>query len=303
MTAPPTTPGAGRLMRQATYAAVALALTLSSVKAGAWVATGSVAVLSSLADSLLDALASLINLFAVHRSLVPADADHRFGHGKAEPIAAMAQAAFVAGSGILILLQAVSRVIEPRPVEHAAVGIGVTALAIVGTLILVRFQTRVIERSGSVAIGADRLHYAGDLAMNAVVIASLVLSSWLTVSWIDPLFGAAIAGYLMLGAWRIGRQALDLLMDRELPDEERWRILNIVSGHPEVKGVHDLRTRGAGLHVFIQLHMILSPTMPLAAAHKVADQVEAKLLDAYPGAEIIIHQEPAEPVGAEAPPR
>lgn len=299
MSAPP---DSARLMRQATYAAVALALTLSTVKTVAWVATGSVAVLSSLVDSLLDALASLVNLVAVHRALEPADAEHRFGHGKAEPIAAMAQAAFIAGSGLLILLEAVSRLIEPKPLGHATIGIGVMLFAIVMTFVLVRFQARVISRSGSVAIGADRLHYVGDLLMNASVIVSLTLSWWLGFTWIDPLFGAAIAGFLLLGAWRIGRHALDLLMDRELPDEDRWRILRIVSDHPEVKGVHDLRTRGAGHRIFIQLHMILAPTMSLAEAHKVADQVEAKLLDAYPGAEILIHQEPAEPVGAEAPP-
>jgi len=290
-------------MRQATYAAVVLALTLTVVKTGAWFATGSVAVLSSLIDSLLDALASLVNLVAVRHALEPADAEHRFGHGKAEPLAALAQAAFIGGSGVFILLEAAARLVDPRPVEHAAVGIAVMLFAIVATSVLVWFQARVVRRSGSMAIGADKLHYAGDLLMNAGVIASLAVSSWLGISWADPIFGAAIAAYLMRGAFGIGRRALDMLMDRELPDEERWRILRIVSDHPEVKGVHDLRTRGSGLRIFIQFHMILSPAMSLAEAHKVADQIEAKLLDAYPGAEILIHQEPAEPVGAEAPPR
>jgi len=297
-----TGPAAGRLMRQATYAAVALAATLTVVKTGAWLATGSVAVLSSLVDSLLDALASLVNLVAIRHALEPADAEHRFGHGKAEALAALAQSAFVGGSALFILLEAASRLVEPRPVEHAAVGIAVMIFAVVSTAALVWFQTRVIKRSGSLAIGADKLHYAGDLLMNAGVIASLALSSWLAVPWIDPLFGAAIALYLAKGAYGILRGAFDMLMDRELPDEERWRIHKIVCDHPEVKGVHDLRTRGSGLSIFIQFHMILSPTMALADAHKIADQIEAKLLDVYPGAEILIHQEPAEPVGTEAPP-
>jgi ferrous-iron efflux pump FieF len=295
-------PRTGRMMRQATYAAASLALVLSALKAGAWFATGSVAMLSSLVDSLLDGVASLVNLIAVRQALEPADAEHRFGHGKAEPLAALAQAAFIGGSGALILLEAVSRLIDPRPVAHPGIGIGVMLVAIAATFALIRFQAHVVRRSGSLAIGADRLHYAGDLLMNGAVIASLALTYWLELPWLDPLFGAAIAVYLAIGAFGIGRRAFDMLMDRELPDEDRWRIRQIVSGHPAVKGVHDLRTRGSGLRIFIQLHMILSPTMTLAEAHTVADQVEMKLLDAYPGAEILIHQEPAEPVGAEAPP-
>lgn len=290
---------AGRLMRRATYAAVAVALTLITVKTGAWLATGSVTVLSSLLDSLLDALASLINLVAVRQALVPADAEHRFGHGKAEPLAALAQSAFVGGSGVLILLEAVSRLVDPKPIDNAAIGIGVMVFSVVLTFALLRFQAYVIRRSRSVAIRADSLHYAGDLLMNGSVITSLVLSAWFGISWIDPLFGAGIAAYLMKTAVGIGRQALDMLMDRELPEEDRQRILKIVGEHPQVKSVYDLRTRGSGLQIFIQLHMTLSPTMTLADAHAVADEVEARLLEAYPGAEILIHQEPA---GTEAPP-
>jgi ferrous-iron efflux pump FieF len=270
---------AGRLMRMATYAAVVVALTLIVVKTGAWLATGSVTVLSSLLDSLLDALASLINLVAVRQALVPADAEHRFGHGKAEPLAALAQSAFVGGSGILILLEAVSRLFDPKPVDNAVIGIGVMVFSVMVTVGLLRFQSYVVRRSSSVA-----------------------LSAWFGISWIDPLFGAGIAAYLMKTAIGIGREALDMLMDRELPDEDRQRILAIVRAHPQVKDVRDLRTRGSGLQIFIQLHMILSPTMTLADAHAVADAVEAKLLEAYPGAEILIHQEPAEPIGTEAPP-
>jgi ferrous-iron efflux pump FieF len=293
---------AGRLMRMATYAAVVVALTLIVVKTGAWLATGSVTVLSSLLDSLLDALASLINLVAVRQALVPADAEHRFGHGKAEPLAALAQSAFVGGSGILILLEAVSRLFDPKPVDNAVIGIGVMVFSVMVTVGLLRFQSYVVRRSSSVAIRADRLHYAGDALMNGSVITSLALSAWFGISWIDPLFGAGIAAYLMKTAIGIGREALDMLMDRELPDEDRQRILAIVRAHPQVKDVRDLRTRGSGLQIFIQLHMILSPTMTLADAHAVADAVEAKLLEAYPGAEILIHQEPAEPIGTEAPP-
>lgn len=279
-------------MRWATYAAVALATLLISAKTAAWFATGSVVVLSSLIDSLLDGAASLINLFAIRQALTPADDDHRFGHGKAEPLAALGQAVFISASAVFILLEAVDHLIAPKPLEHAWIGIGVMVFAIVSTSALLRFQTHVIRQSGSLAIGADRLHYAGDLLMNGGVIASLVLSLWLDLPWIDPVFGIAIALYLAKTAYGIGRQAFDVLMDRELPDTDRQRIIAIAAAHPEVKAVQDLRTRGSGPQIFIQFHTILSPELTLAKAHDVADQIEGELLKAFPGAEILIHQEP-----------
>ncbi|MSP50029.1 MAG: cation diffusion facilitator family transporter [Alphaproteobacteria bacterium] len=281
-------------MRQATYAAVAVALTLIAVKTFAWLATGSVTVLSSLVDSLLDAAASLVNLVAVRQALEPADAEHRFGHGKAEPLAALAQSAFIGGSAVLILLEAVSRLIEPKPIDNVAIGIGVMVFSVIVTFALLRFQAYVVRRSGSVAIRADSLHYAGDALMNGSVITSLVLSAWLGISWLDPLFGAGIAAYLVKTAIGIGRQALDMLMDRELPDGDRHRIEEIVRGHPEVLAVHDLRTRGSGLKIFIQLHMVLPAELSLSRAHVISDAVEAKLLEAFPGAEILIHQDPTD---------
>lgn len=279
-------------MRWATYAAVALATLLISAKTAAWFATGSVVVLSSLIDSLLDGAASLINLFAIRQALTPADDDHRFGHGKAEPLAALGQAVFISASAVFILLEAVDHLIAPKPLEHAWIGIGVMVFAIVSTSALLRFQTHVIRQSGSLAIGADRLHYAGDLLMNGGVIASLVLSLWLDLPWIDPVFGIAIALYLAKTAYGIGRQAFDVLMDRELPDKDRQRIIAIAAAHPEVKAVQDLRTRGSGPRIFIQFHTILSPDLTLARAHAIADRIEADLLQAFPDAEILIHQEP-----------
>lgn len=297
MTAPATASGPRRerLMRWATYAAVGLATVLISVKAAAWFATGSVVVLSSLIDSLLDGAASLINLFAVRHALTPADAEHRFGHGKVEPLAALGQAVFIGASSVFILLEAVDHLIAPKPVEHAWIGIGVMIFAIVSTFALLRFQTHVVRQSGSLAISADRLHYAGDLLMNGSVITSLVLSLWLDLPWTDPLFGIAIALYLMRTAFGIGRKSFDVLMDRELPDEDRLRITRIAAAHPEVKAVKDLRTRGSGPQIFIQFHTLLSPDLTLARAHAVADKIEADLLQAFPGAEILIHQEPLMP--------
>jgi ferrous-iron efflux pump FieF len=291
-----------RLVRLATYAAVGLAILLAIVKAIAWQATGSVAILSSLVDSLLDACASLVNFLAVRQALEPADAEHRFGHGKAEPLAALGQAAFIAGSGILVVLQAAGNLLQPRPLHHTGIGLAAMAFSIVATFALVRFQAYVVRRSSSIAIGADRLHYAGDVLMNGSVILSLILTEWLGNYWIDAICGIGIAGYMLFGSLAIARGALDMLMDRELSDEVRARILEIVKSHPEVQAVHDLRTRSSGPLLFIQLHMVLPAEMSLSRAHVVSDEVEAKLGQAFPGAEILIHQDPTDAVEPEIVP-
>ncbi|MFQ5959633.1 MAG: cation diffusion facilitator family transporter, partial [Alphaproteobacteria bacterium] len=268
--------GAARLMRLATAASVTVAMTLIAVKVVTWLMTDSISVLSSLVDSVMDAMASLINLVAVRHALQPADREHRFGHGKAEPLAALGQAAFIAGSAAFLAIEAVGRLLSPRPIEHAGVGIAVMAFAIVVTVGLVALQRYVVRKTGSTAIGADALHYETDVLVNGSVIVSLVLTSWLGWYVADPLFGFAIALYLVRGAWKISRRALDLLMDREFADEERADIRGLVLAHPKVKGMHDLRTRRAGIQPFIQLHLELDGEMTLHEAHDIADEVEAR---------------------------
>ena len=283
---------AARLMRTATYASVAVAGTLIVVKLAAWLFTDSVSLLSTLIDSLLDAAASMINLLAVRHALTPADREHRFGHGKAEPLAALGQTAFIAGSAIFLVIEAGHRLFAPRPVLHVDVGIGVMILAIVVTFALTRFQAHVVRKTGSVAIKADSLHYVGDILVNAAVIVALLLASQFGWFIADPLFGIAIAGYILIIAWRIARGAFDMLMDRELPEPERARIRRIVLEHPSVIDMHDLRTRASGRKTFIQVHIELDGDLSLYRAHDVADEVEASLRAAYPGAEVIIHQDP-----------
>ncbi|MCH7888407.1 MAG: cation diffusion facilitator family transporter [Proteobacteria bacterium] len=283
---------AGRLMRQATWASVAVASILITVKTATWLLTGSISILSSLVDSVMDVMASLVNLFAVHHALQPPDAEHRFGHGKAESLAGLGQAAFIAVSAIFIMFEAARRMVTPRPVDHADVGIAVMVFSIVLTIALVVFQRYVVRRTDSIAVGADALHYETDVLINASVIVSLVLSTWLGWHRADPLFGLAIAVYLLRGAWRIARRALDVLMDHEFANEDRDRIRDIVLAHPRVKGMHDLRTRSSGVQPFIQLHLELDGDMPLRAAHEIADEVEARIKERYPGAEILIHQDP-----------
>ena len=282
-----------RLMRLATYAATFAALVLIAAKLWAWTATGSVAILTTLTDSILDAAASLVNLFAVRFSLLPADHDHRFGHGKAEPLAGLTQAAFIAGSGVLLLIESSGRFLEPEPVTHSEIGIGVMIFSIVITLALVSFQKYVIKKSNSVAITADSLHYTGDVLINFAVIISILIGVYLGWLWIDPLFGSLIACYLIYNAWQVARESLDLLMDKEFSREERRLIETIAHTPPEVLDVHDLRTRSSGRQRFIQLHLVMDGSFTLTKAHDIADAVEREIQAAFPEADVIIHQDPA----------
>lgn len=280
------------LMRMATYASVSVAAILIIAKLVAWSLTGSVAMLSTLVDSLLDGLASVVTLIAVRHSLMPADREHRFGHGKAEALAALAQAAFVTGSAVIVIFHAGTRLFQPQQITATNIGISVMVGSIILTLALVFFQTYVVKRSNSLAINADSLHYKGDLLINLAVLAALVLVPLLDAPFIDPLTGAAIAVYLLFGAWRILAEALDMLMDRELPEEERQRIRDIASRHKDVCSLHELRTRRSGSDVFIQMHLELDGDMSLMEAHVISDQVELEIRTAFEGAEVLIHQDP-----------
>jgi ferrous-iron efflux pump FieF len=280
------------LMRLATRAAVACALLLIAVKTWAYLRTGSVALLSSLADSALDLLASVLNLIAVRFALTPADDQHRFGHGKAEPLSGLGQAAFVAGSALLIIVQAISHLHDPAPVSEASLGIGVTVFSIAITLGLVLFQRYVIARTSSVAISADALHYTGDLLLNASVIAALLLASMPGFGWADPVFGIAISVFILVNAGRIAVRSVDALMDKELPAEERARIKAVALQHPKVKRVHELRTRSSGMQKHVQMHIVLDPDLKLLDAHRICDDVEKAIEAEFPGVDIIIHEDP-----------
>jgi ferrous-iron efflux pump FieF len=285
-------PQADRLRRLATYASVSVAGLLIAAKFAAWIETGSVALLSSLVDSLLDAAASLVNLLAVRHAMSPADREHRFGHGKAEPLAVLGQSAFITGSAMLLLAEAVRRLISPVPVENPPAGIAVMAMSIVVTIALVLYQRHVVRRTGSIAITADELHYRSDLVLNLSVILALVLGSALGQPILDPLFGAGIGIWILYSAIRLVRLSLFQLMDHELPDEEREKIRAIAQSHPDVVAAHDLRTRIAGPTAFIQIHIEMDGRLSLLRAHQISDEVEAKLRATYPNSEVIIHQDP-----------
>ncbi|MCW2247145.1 ferrous-iron efflux pump FieF [Azospirillum fermentarium] len=298
MTTPPTadriSPAeAERLRRRATIASVAVAFTLITAKLVAYLMTGAVSILSSLVDSCTDLMASLVTLYGVRHAMKPADPAHRYGHGKAEPLAALAQAAFVTGSAVFLGVEAVHRFTSPQPVEDGAVGVGVMVLSIALTAVLIAYQRHVVTRTGSIAIGADRLHYSGDLLMNSAVIAALVLTTWTGIPAVDPLFALGIAAFLVYGAHGIARDALNVLMDHELPEAARQRITAAVLEHRAVRGMHDLRTRSTGTGVFIELHLELDPALPLTRAHDITDAVERDLKTRFDPAEVLIHQEPA----------
>jgi len=282
-----------RLNHLAAIASVGIALVLIAAKLGAWLITGSIVILTSLVDSGIDLLASLVTLISVRQAAQPADRAHRYGHGKAEALGAFAQAGFVGGSALILASQSIQRLISPQTISQGRLGIAVMLLAIALSAGLVLFQRAVVRRTGSVAIRADSLHYRGDLLMNLAVIGALVLTEATGSALIDPLLALAIVAWLLYGAARVARYALDILMDRELPGERRAHIRELALAHPDAQGVHDLRTRRAGADVFIELHLELDGELSLDQAHDITHEVEAKIREAFPEADIIVHQEPA----------
>lgn len=282
-----------RQLRIATYASVTTAVVLVGMKLAAWLWTGSVSILASLIDSLMDSAASVLNLVAVRYSLAPADKEHRFGHGKAEPLAGLAQAAFISGSAVFLVLHAVERLRFPRPLQEVEVGVAVMLVAIVLTALLLLIQRRVIRQTQSTAIRADALHYGTDLLTNLTVIVALFLAAfgW---AWADSVMAIAVAAYIFYGAVRIGYEAVQHLMDRELGTDMQDRILEIARGTPEVRGVHDLRTRQSGQARFVQLHVELDGGLTLERAHAIADRIEREIGALLPDSEVIIHQDPSE---------
>jgi ferrous-iron efflux pump FieF len=286
---------------RAALASVAMALFLLALKGYAAWHTGSVAMLGSLADTGLDVLASLVTLYGVRLAATPADHDHRFGHGKAEALAALFQVMLITASAAGIAWRAIMALGEPDPTSNADFGIGVSIIAILITLVLLAYQRRVIRRTGSVAIAADNVHYQSDVLLNGSVIVALVLDQYLGLRGADPLFGIVIAAWLAFGAFRASSNAIDQLMDKEWPEQERARFIALAAQHPELRGIHDLRTRRSGSHDFAQFHIHLAPEMTIAAAHDVMDAIEAKIHQSFPKVEVLIHLDPEGQVDTDNP--
>ena len=282
----------GSLATRAALASVAMACLLLVLKGVAAWRTDSVAMLGSLADTGLDLLASVVTLYGVRLAAMPADHDHRFGHGKAEALAALFQVMLITASAVGIAWRAVIALGSQAPTQDADVGIGVSVVAILATLVLLAYQRRVIRSTGSVAILADNVHYQSDVLLNGSVILALVLDQYLGLHGADPIFGIVIAAWLAFGAFRASSNAIDQLMDKEWPEEERARFIELAAQHPELRGIHDFRTRRSGSHDFAQFHMYVAPEMTVAAAHQVMDAVEAKIRKSFPKVEVLIHLDP-----------
>jgi ferrous-iron efflux pump FieF len=289
----------GKLLIGAAVASVLTALVLIAAKSVAWLMTGSVSLLASLVDSVMDSIASLINFLAIRYSLVPADEEHRFGHGKAEALAGLGQAIFIAGSSVFLLFEAVDKLLEPEPLQATHVGVGVMVFSILMTALLLLIQRYVIRRTGSTAIAADSLHYFSDLAVNAGIILA-ILTSAMGHLWVDGAVGLVIALFILRSSWQIGHESAQLLLDREIPGDVRDVISAIVAEHPRALGFHDLRTRESGHTQFIQLHVDMDQHMSLLEAHDLAESIEMAIREKYPRADVIIHEDPV-PVSPHVP--
>lgn len=282
------------LIKSASTCAVLIALTLVVGKYAAWLYTGSLSVKASLIDSLLDALASAINFWAVRHAMRPPDACHRFGHEKVEALASLAQSIIIAGTALWLVWEVFQRLFEASPIHYSALAMWVMIGSTLLTAFLVWWQHYVVKHTKSLAIMADALHYKTDILTNMGVLVTILLSTLYNLALIDTLIGASIAAYILITSWQIGKAACDVLMDKELGAETRQTIIQIALQRPEVKGVHELRTRQAGPKKFIQLHLDLDENMILKDAHKIAESVEEDIIDHFPKAEVIIHQDPVQ---------
>ena len=281
-----------KLTARAAFASIAMAVTLIGLKSWAALQTSSMAMLGSLADSGLDLVASLVVLLGVRIAAQPADWDHRFGHGQAEALASLVQVILITISAIFIGFRAVQRLLAGAETADAELGIGVSVIAMVLTIALITYQRHVVRRTGSLAIGTDRLHYSSDLLLNGSVIVALALDQFAGLKGADAGFGLLIALWLAWGAWKASSNALDQLMDREWPDELRERFLATAREYPELAGLHDLRTRSSGTHYFAQFHVWVPAEWTVQEAHDRLDAVEEELQQRFPDTEILIHVDP-----------
>lgn len=291
----------GRLTSRAATASVSVACLLMALKGYAAWATGSMAMLGSLADTVLDLIASLVTLIGVRVAALPADHDHRFGHGKAEAIVALIQSLVIAGSAVAIMVEAIGRLSAARAAAAPELGIGASLVAMAVTACLLAYQRHVIARTNSLAIRTDYAHYQSDLLLNLAVIVALGIQFWLGWSMADPVFGIVIALWLLWGAIHAGKEAVDQLMDKEWPEEKRLRLIEVASRCTGFGNLHDLRTRTSGAHDFAQFHIWVDPDMTIAAAHGVVERLERALEAEFPGAEILIHLDPEGQIDTDNP--
>ena len=280
------------LMKWASFASISTAVFLIVLKFCAYLITGSMAILSSLLDSVQDAITSLVNLFAIRHAIEPADAHHRFGHGKAQALGSLGQSVIIALAGLFLISQSVERFLNPQPIHSLSVGLWVTVFAIFITLVLVSFQNYVIRKTNSLSLRADRAHYAGDVMMNVGVIISMLFAYFLHWDWVDALFGVGVGFYLLSQVWLLSRESFSMLMDTEIPQSLKHQIKEITMSFPSVLEMTQLKTRYSGNRIFIQFALYMDDDLSLKQAHDLIDKIEKALQKKIPEAEIIIHPEP-----------
>lgn len=275
-------------------ASVAIVLILVVIKTWAYWLSGSISVLASLTDSIVDAMVSLMSLMAIRHSLKPADASHRSGHGKVEGLAALVQSAFIAGAGVFLLLESLHSLFKPERIvpDKDPVVIVVMVVSLILSVVLVAIQGRLLRKAPSLAIKADRAHYSSDIVINSGAIAVLALQFSAGMAWVDPLFALLVALWMFRTAYTIVAQSVDMLLDRELSDDVRAEIIKIVRRHPRVHDLHDLRTSMSGMRMLVSLDIEVDPDISLAEAHSIAKAVESDILDKFPNAEVMIHEDP-----------
>lgn len=281
-----------KLKMLAAYASIGVSITLILIKGAAAVLTGSLSVLSSMIDSLTDVLSSTIALIAVKFANKPLTEQHRYGYGKAESVSALIQSAFIAGSGGFILYDGICRFVTPRPIEQTGLGLWVMGISLVLTFALIFFQNIVVKKTKSQAISADSAHYTVDLLTNSAIILSLLVVHYLDWQWFDSLTAVLISIYLLWNAALIALKALEEITDHEIDAETKAQIIDIVTSVSGIKGYHDLRTRISGLRIFIEIHLEMDGSLSLLQAHDLSDQVENKILEKLPAAQVIVHQDP-----------
>jgi ferrous-iron efflux pump FieF len=278
-------------IKRAASASLVVATTLLVAKLGAWSLSDSTSVLSSLLDSLMDIAASLINFFAVRYALMPADEDHPFGHTKAEGLAALIQSAFIMGSAIALLVHVVDRLVDPQPLTGLGESVGVMLFSAALTALLVVYQRWVARKTGSLAIKADSAHYYGDILTSLAVVVAL-LAAWWEHYWLDPVVALIIGAVLVHSVYEIVSEALKVLMDQAMSEEDEQRLADLIHGVDGVHGFHDLKTRQAGMVQFVQLHLDLDGQQSLNQAHALGNEVEQRIQQHFPKAEVLIHHDP-----------
>jgi ferrous-iron efflux pump FieF len=281
------------LRKLASRITLVVAIVLIVAKFAAWMGTGSIALLTSAVDAIVDAGASLVTYLGVRYADRPPDLEHRFGHDKGEAVAAFTQATFLAGAASVLVFQSVERLLFPQALGALSFGVWVIAGSLIAAAGLAAMQTWVVRKTGSTAIAADRAHYLTDVAVNAGVLLALVVTKFTGWQRADPTFALLIAGYMFWNARQIVQDALAQLLDHELPSADRQRIRDRVLACPGVQNMHDLRTRHAGDRTFIEFHLEVDGALTVARGHEIGDAAEAALADLLPGTvEVTGHLEP-----------